>query len=208
MIDFTSVGKNGVIFQYEDIISLSGFNVLNRFREKGIDQVKDKSEVDLVMSYFNRDQYSVADWVQQESSLPIQEYMNSPVMWKPSLLYAYKIIDTAYKSGVKTIMIHSNQYVKSIEDNMKTFTQPVTYIHGDIVPVLKQHPNITYITSLPDNIRKCADSGVPFVLTIVDDFGYVHKIIQDKVDEELRKKNILVFFTSIISGGFIDTFEE
>ena len=201
MIDFSPVGSSGVIIQYEDIIALSGFNVVNHFRHKGI---VDKSDVDLLTSYFNRRNVSVVDWVREESSLPIDEYMNSPIMWKPTMLYAYKIIDTAYKNGIKTLMIHSNKYVKSIEENMKSFQQPVTYIHGDIVPVLKQHPNITYITSHCDNIRKCLDEDVPpFVMTIIDDFGYVADIIQNKVDDQLRKKNILVFFTSIISGGFI-----
>ena len=201
MVDFSLVGSSGVIIQYEDIISLSGFNVVNHFREKGI---VDKSDVDLLTSYFNREKESVADWVREESSLPIDDYMNSPIMWKPSVLYAYKIIDIAYKSGIKTLFIHSNKYVKSIENNMKSFQQPVTYIHGDIVPVLRQHPNITYITSSCANIRKCLDEDVPpFVMTIIDDFGYVADVIQNRLDDQLRKKNILVFFTSIISAGFI-----
>ena len=201
MVDFSLVGSSGVIIQYEDIISLSGFNVVNHFREKGI---VDKSDVDLLTSYFNREKESVADWVREESSLPIDDYMNSPIMWKPSVLYAYKIIDIAYKSGIKTLFIHSNKYVKSIENNMKSFQQPVTYIHGDIVPVLRQHPNITYITSSCVNIRKCLDEDVPpFVMTIIDDFGYVADVIKNRLDDQLRKKNILVFFTSIISAGFI-----
>lgn len=205
MIDFSKFGSNGVIIQYEDVISLYGFNVLYHFmKNNACDALRGKSSMDLMLSYLNREEESIVDWIRNESGLTIDPYMNSPIMWKPSLLYAYRIFDVAYKSGIKQLMIHSNKYVKAIENHIQSFPQSVTYIHGDIVPVLKQYPNVTYITSSPSNIRKCLTSGVPFVLTIIDEFGYVGNIIREGVDKQLRDKNILVFYTGILSGGSID----
>lgn len=202
MIDLSKIGNAGLMIQYEDIVSLSGFNVLKHFRGKHMSDTLDAlSEEDLIVQYINRDIVSTKDWIQREFNLEIDSNMDSPIMWKPNLLYAYKLFDTAYKNGVKTLMIYSNQYNSSIEKYTQTFQLPVQYVYGDIVPVLREHPNITFTTSSPDRIRDCLRANVPFVLTIVDDFVYVGEIIRDKVDQALRNKNIFVFYTGILSAG-------
>jgi hypothetical protein len=202
MIDLSKIGNAGLIIQYEDIVSLYGFNVLKYFKEKHLsDKLDSMSNEDLVLSYINRTTFDVSDWIQQEFNLTIDPNMDSPIMWKPNMLYAYKMFDTAYKNGVTKLTIHSNSYIPSIEKYIQSFQLPVQYTHGDIVPVLKQLPNVTYTTSDPNNIRSCLHADVPFVLTIVDDFVYVSEIIKDKVDDALRKKNIFVFYTGIISAG-------
>lgn len=202
MIDFENVGNAGLMIQYEDVVSLSGYNVLKYFRDKHIsDELNSIPNDDLLLMYFNREIYDVSQWIKTEFDIHVDSNMESMIMWKPNMLYAYKMFDTAYKNGVKQLMIYSNQYNKSIESYLKTFRIPIKYIHGDLVPVLREHPNITFTTSSPIYIRECLQSHVPFVLTIVDDFMYVADIIRDKVDEQLRSQNIITFYTSIISAG-------
>ena len=204
MIDFNNVGNAGLMIQYEDIISLSGYNVLKRFRGRNIntrlDQMTDK---DLLLMYMNRDGYDVSKWIHDEFHLDVNSNMNSEAMWEPNMLYAYKMFDTAYKNGIKTLMVYSDQYNPAIKTHLKSFRIPIEYYHGDLVPVLREHPNITFTTSSPFSVDACLQSNVPFVLTIVDDFMYVADMIQRKVDDRLRAKNILTFYTSIISAGIV-----
>ena len=82
-------------------------------------------------------------------------------------------------------------------------TISVQYLHTDIEQILKSSPNYTFITTNTKVIRECGSYGVPFVLTIVDDFMYMAPIIMDGVADQLRRQNIYVGFTGVLSAGLI-----
>ena len=72
MIDFRDIGKNGLIIQYEDIISMIGFNVARYFRSKGISNKLDSMSVkDVLLSYINRDDENYAVWLKKEFDIDI-----------------------------------------------------------------------------------------------------------------------------------------
>lgn len=207
MIDLSFIGENGMIIQYEDIISMIGYNVASYLKEKNMnDKLNKISKEDIMLSYINRTDEDVDKWLLNNFDIEfnIQDYTESKAALKPNLMYAYRIFSTAYKNGIKKLIIHSefkSDIIKEIID--KTFDVPVEYTYGDIVPVLKNNVNSTYMTSCLRNIKKCLDINIPIALTIVDDYMYVGDIIINKIDEKLREKNIFVCYSGIFSGGFI-----
>lgn len=206
MVDFSFIGKEGLIIQYEDIVSLIGFNVVKYFRSKNVNDKACKMSVeDILLSYFNRTTEDVSTWLKSEFDidLDVKDYLNSVGLLQPNVRYAYKIFDSAYKNGIKNLIIHSNLYSPVIEQFVGAFPFPVKYTHGDIVSVLNNNMNATFITSSPSNIEKCLDVKVPFALTIVDDYMYLADLVTNKFDEKLRKQNVFVLYTSIISAGII-----
>jgi hypothetical protein len=206
MIDFSFIGKEGLIMQYEDIIAMTGFNIVKYFRTKKVNEKACKmSDEDILLSYLNRESEDVTLWLKNEFgiSLDMKDYVESVHVYKPNWLYAYKIFDTAYKNGIRKLIIHSQYNSPAIKNMINTFELPIEYTHGDIVPVLKDNKNVTYMTSLPTNIKRCLEVNQPFALTIVDDFMYVADVIVQKLDEQLRSKNVYVCFTSILSSGLI-----
>ena len=137
-------------------------------------------------------------------NIPYDTMMKSPIACKPNLAYAFKMLQAAHTNGIRNFVIHSNIYSPVIEKIVKGLEIKTTYVHGDIVPVLRSLPNCTYTTSNPDNIRKCMDVQVPFALTIVDDFQYVAPIVLDQpFIDKLREQNVFVQFTGVISAGII-----
>lgn len=208
MIDFSFIGKDGIIIQYEDIVSMIGFNILRYFKLKGFESLKDYDLKQMILDYMNRDEEDYNKWVSDIIQTPIklETYKDSVNAFQPSWLYVYKILFSAYKNGLNKLYIHSNENILFIQtDILPTFNIPsVKYLYGDIVPILNQNPNITYVTSLTSNIKKCLDVDVPFALTIVDDFLYTAPIIEDHIHEKLREKGVYVAFTGITSSGFID----
>ena len=101
--------------------------------------------------------------------------------------------------------IHSNIYSEIIEENIKTTLADfnVKYVYGDIVPILKDKRNFTYLTSDVNNINKCMDVGTPFALTIVDEYGYTNPCALPDYADKLREKGLYVAYTGIISAGII-----
>lgn len=207
MVDLSFIGKEGLIIQYEDIVSLIGFNIMKYFRSKKVNDVVNRMSIqDVLLSYINRESESVPEWIKKTFGIDcdIDDYMESINALQPNMLYSYKVFDSAYKNGVKNLVIHSNKKSEVIEKMLETYQLPIEYTYGDIVPVLKARKNYTYMTSLPSNIYKCLnDVDVPFALTIVDDFMYTADIIINKVDEALRKHGVYVCYTSILSAGII-----
>jgi hypothetical protein len=56
MVDFSFVGKEGIIIQYEDIISMVGFNVIRYLRAKNANEkAMGMSLEDILLSYINRE---------------------------------------------------------------------------------------------------------------------------------------------------------
>ena len=81
---------------------------------------------------------------------------------------------------------------------------PITYVRGDVIPVIKQHPNCTFLTSNTDVIKRLQTESVPpFALTIVDTFIYVAPVVKEEFINSLREKGIFVGFTNILSAGLI-----
>jgi hypothetical protein len=209
MIDFSFVGKDGIIIQFEDVVSMIGFNIVRYFKLKGMESLRDYDLKQMILDYVNREEEDYNKWVSNiiKTDIKLETYIDSINAFQTSWLYAYKIFASAYKNGIKNLMIHSNEEIPFIRDLLPTFNVPsIKYVYGDIVPILNQNPNITYLTSLPSNIRKCLDVDVPFALTIVDDYLYTADVVvQEKVPEKLIEKGIFVAYTGIFSSGFIDT---
>ena len=204
MIDFSNIGQEAFVIQYEDLISLIGLNVVRYIRSKqGL-----PSTDELTHEYCNRTDYDIEKFVREHNVIdcefPITEMYKSPIACRPNLAYAFKIMEAAARNGIRRFVIHSNEYSPAIEKIVNALEVKLTYKHGDIVPVLNALPNCAYTTSDPDNIRKCKDVDAPFALTIVDDFQYVAPFVLDQsFVEELRKRGKYVQFTGVISAGII-----
>ncbi len=206
MVDLGFIGKNGLIIQYEDIISLTGFNIVRYFKSKNVNKkLNDMSVNDILLSYFNRTDYDVSIWLKQEFNIDIniKDYIDSINTFQPNLLYSYKMFKASADNGITKLIVHSDFYSPVIEKFLSTYKIPIEYTYGDIVPVLQSRKNYTYTTSSPVNIKKCLMIDTPFAITIVDDYMYLGDLMNDNTVDELRKKDKYVNFTSVISGGII-----
>lgn len=205
MIDFSFIGQEAFVIQYEELISLTGWNIVEYI-------LNDPSKrEERLLDYLNRDVYDYHDYVQKHTGhdIPCDRMMESRIACAPNLAYAFKMMDAAYRNGIKRLYVHSNMYSSVIERFIHRLEIPTNYVHGDIVPVLHDLPNCTYTTSDPDNIRRCLDVGVPFALTIVDDCPYVGSIITDNtLLKNLEKANVYVQYTGVLSAGFIPHFKR
>lgn len=206
MLDFRDIGKNGLIIQYEDIISMIGFNVARYFRSKGISQKLDSMSVqDILLSYINRDDENYAIWLKKEFDIDINpdEFLSSFLTMQPNLMYSYKVFQKANDEKISNLFIYSNKYSSIAEQSIDSYGfKGIKYINGDISDVLSKHTNYTYITSNIENIKKCELLNVPMVLVICDDYLYTADLFKDKVIDIIKgKSNILLRFTSIISAG-------
>ena len=207
MIDMSFIGKNGFIIQYEDIISLWGYNALLELKEKNL-IVGESSTDSLLLDYFNREIEDPFEYIKQTYHIdfPLNMMYKSRKVLRPNMMYAFKLFSAAYENGIKYLCIHSNMESKIIYDYMKNEmpTIPIHYTHGDIIPVIKQHPNCTFLTSNTNNIRKLLQGDTPpFALTIVDTFMYVSPVVTDSFIKQLREKGVYVGFTNIMSAGLI-----
>ena len=202
MIDFSNIGQNAFIIQYEDLISLMGLNCVRYIFKKQNKSYDDQ----LTLDYLNRTDFDIAKFVKKQTGIdfPYEKMLESKIACQPNLAYAFKMFMAATQHGLKQLYIHSNQYSSIIEKYVNQLEFKVNYVHGDIVPVLHNLVNCTYTTSDPNNIRKCMNVNVPFALTIVDDFQYQYPIVIDqKLIDDLREKNVYVQFTGVISAGII-----
>lgn len=222
MVDFSFIGKEAFVIQYEDLISLVGYNHVMSLAEQ--EEREDQARLDekygqychfaaykfpytreeVMHAYLSRDKFDISGFVKQfmHYDHAIDLIMGRSAV--PNLSYAFKMFNAAYQNGIHQLYIHSNVYSKLIELFIGNLGIPVKYVHGDIIPVLRSLPNCTYTTSVPDNIRKCADVGVPFALTIVDDFPYIREILEDqKLLQQLQDKNVYVQYTGVLSAGFL-----
>lgn len=208
MIDLSFIGKEGLIIEYEDIISLVGMNVINYLIEKDVDKsitVRMSSVEDILNSYINRSEKDISVWLKENfdiDNFDLSRFVNSRAIFKPNIFYAYKLIPAAYINGIKNLYIHS-QYESPVIRKITeySFDVPVEYVHGDIRDVLTDKVNYTYITATPENVRRCLDVDTPLAVTICDDYTSMTPIVQDHVDEELRKKGKFVSYTSVLSAG-------
>lgn len=208
MIDLTEFGRGGMVIQYEDIISMIGFNVAKFFRSKGISEKLDNTSIeDVLLSYINREEYDYSIWMDKEYGIKVNpdELLTSFLTMQPNLLYSYKVFTTSHNEKINSLYIYSNQYSPIAEQATKSYGfDGVKYIHGDIVSFLNEHPNYTYLTSLNENIEKCLTVNSPICLVICEDYLYTSKIVLDKLDQKLKEKgNIILRYTGVISAGII-----
>lgn len=206
MIDLTFIGKEGLVIDYEDIISLVGMNVISYLISKDTENkivVRMSSIEDILNSYIDRPNYDISFWLKEHFGLDfdITRYLNSPAMFKPNALYAYKLLPNAYLNGIKNLYIYSQYESDVIKRNITAFECPVKYVHGDIRDIMKDKVNYTYITANPGNVKKCLDVKAPFALTICDDYMSMAPVVQEHVDDQLRKNGKFVSYTSILSAG-------
>lgn len=209
MIDLTEFGKAGLILQYEDIISMIGFNVAKRFHQQGISKKLDSMSIgDVLLSYVNRTDEDYSIWLENEFGIKInkKEMLTSFLTMQPNLLYSYRVFSTAHIEKVNNLYIYSNDYSPIIEESTKHYGfDGITYIKEDIISFLNNNPNYTYITSSVDNIKRCTDLKAPTCLVICDDYLYISDIFSSKVDKTLEGlDNIILRYTGIISAGIID----
>lgn len=207
MLDFSFVGREGLIIQYEDVISLIGFNVIRYLRTKNANEkAMGMSLEDILLSYINREKENPEIWLKDEFGVDfkVEDYLESINAFQPNWLYSYKVFDAAYKNGVKKLMIYSEFDTPIIKQIIPSFQVPVEYVSGDIVPILKKHPNITLTTASSKTLKRCLETDVPAAITVVDDFLHLAPIVIDKIDEKLKERNKFVCYTSIRSGGFIN----
>lgn len=208
MIDLTFIGKAGLVIEYDDIVSLTGMNIVNYLMEKDKSLKVDagmSSFEDILSSYINRTDKDFSIWIKQLIGLDVKKenFINSYRAFKPNLFYAYKLIPNAYKNGIKDLYIYSQYESDVIREYLKGFEVPVGYVYGDIREVMKDKVNYTYITCDPENVRRCRDIDTPFAVTICDDYMSMAPIVRDHVDEDLRNKGKFVSYTSILNAGGI-----
>jgi len=208
MIDLTFIGKAGLVIEYDDIVSLTGMNIVNYLMEKDKSLKVDagmSSFEDILSSYINRTDKDFSIWIKQLIGLDVkrENFINSYRAFKPNLFYAYKLIPNAYKNGIKDLYIYSQYESEVIREYLKGFEVPVGYVYGDIREVMKDKVNYTYITCDPENVRRCRDIDTPFAVTICDDYMSMAPIVRDHVDEDLRNKGKFVSYTSILNAGGI-----
>ena len=207
MVDLSFIGKNGFIIQYEDIISLWGYNTLLKLKETNLID-RESSTDSLLLDYFNRDIENPFQYINEKYHInfPIDSMYKSPQVLRPNLLYAFKIFSAAYQNGIKQLFVYSNKGSSIIDNYIKNEIPdiPIQYVYGDVVPVIKQHPNCTFLTSNTNIIKRFVDESFPpFALTIVDTFQYVAPVVNESFVETLRGKGVFVGFTDILSAGLI-----
>ena len=206
MVDFRFLGREGLMIEYTDIVSLVGYNIISYLKSKRIsnEKIMGMSDEDILLSYLNRSDFDISKWIKDTFDLEcnVSDYIESEIAYAPNNLYAYKMFTQSNKEKIKNLMIYSDTYSKVIEKYVSAFNIPdLKYVHGDIIPILNERLNITFTTSNPISIQKCKEVKAPLMLTITDDFMYVSDIIESDIVDVLRKSNKIVMFTSISTNG-------
>lgn len=207
MVDFSFVGKDGIIIQYEDIISMIGFNVVRYLRYKEANEKAMRMSLgDILLSYINRENESPETWLKNEFDIDfkVEDYLDSINAFQPNWLYSYKLFDTAYRNGTKKLMIYSVYDIPIIKKILPSYQVPVEFVTGDIASILEKNPNITLMTASTQTLNRCLETDVPAAIVIVDDFLHLAPAVINKIGDKLKERNKYVNYTGIISGGIIN----
>lgn len=207
MVDFSFVGKEGIIIQYEDIISMVGFNVIRYLRAKNANEkAMGMSLEDILLSYINREKESPEIWLKNEFGIDfkVEDYLNSINAFQPNWLYSYKLFDAAYKNGTKKLIVYSIYNIPIIKNILVSYPAPVEFATGDIKSVLEKNINATLMTASTETLNRCLETDVPAAITIVDDFLHLAPAVIGNIGDKLKEKNKYVCYTSIRSGGLIN----
>lgn len=209
MFDLSDIGKAGLIIQYEDIISMIGYNIAKFFHKKGIYNKLDNTSIkDVLLSYINREDENCFVWLNKEYEIKIHpsDVITSFLTMQPNLMYSYRVFRSAHLENLNSLYIYSDIHSSIIEQSTKSYGfKGVEYLNSDIIEFLNHHPNCTYLTSSINNIKRCVDElNAPTCLVICDDYLYISEIFESKIDQKLKDKdNIALRFTSVISAGII-----
>lgn len=209
MVDLSDIGKAGMVIQYEDIVSMIGFNVAKYFYKKGAYEKLDSMSIeDVLLSYINREDEDYSKWLNKEFGIQVKprEMLTSFLTMQPNLLYSYKVFSSSHLENINSLYIYSDMYSPIAEQAAESYGfKGVQYIHGNIIEFLNEHPNFTYLTSSVDNIKRCVDVEAPICLVVCDDYLYTSEIFRSKVDQTLKDKpNVILRFTGVISAGIIN----
>ena len=207
MIDFSFVGTEGIIIQYEDIISMIGFNVIRYLRAKNTNEkAMGMSLEDILLSYINREKEEPEIWLKDQFGLDfkVEDYLDSINAFQPNWLYSYKLFDAAYKNGTKKLMIYSVYNIPIIKKILTSYPAPIEFVSGDIKSVIEKNTNATLMTASTKTLNRCLETEAPAAITIVDDFLHLAPAVIDKIGDKLKEKNKYVCYTSITSGGLIN----
>ena len=211
MIDLRAIGNGGLIIQYEDLISMIGYNVAKQYRGKGISKKLDEANIkEVLISYIDREDEDYVIWLKNEYGIEIPDkniLYQSFLSMQPNLVHSYKIFAAADENKQSGLYIYSDIYSPISEEAVKTYgVSDLKYIHHDLGNFLNENPNMTFITSSIKSIDICInDVKAPTCLVVCDDFTYTMKdMLENKKEEALKEKgNILLRYTSVISAGVI-----
>lgn len=210
MLDLSPIGQEALIIQYEDLISMIGFNVARFFYKQGASNKLDSTSIeDVLKSYLSRPNEDYSIWLKNEYNITIdpKEMLESFAALQPNLLYSYKVFKAAYDQRKVNLFIYSNEYSKIVEQATRSYGfDGVAYIFGDnLEDFLRTHPNCTFMTSSMQSIQKMCNTDVPLCLVLCDDFQYLcDQVIGKDIEKTLRgKPNIMLRYTSVVNAGII-----
>lgn len=209
MFSLGEVGEAGMIIQYEDLISMTGYNVAKQFKSNNLsEKLAGMSIQDVLASYLDREDEDYSIWLRKEFNIDINpdEMLSSFLSMQPNLLYSYKVFQASHKERKDNLYIYSDKYSKIAEECVQSYGfKGVQYIYGDIYKFIKEHPNSTFLTASAKSIDIIKNVDAPICLVICDDYRYtIDHLTKQKLDKELSdKENIFLRYTSVISAGVI-----
>ena len=210
MVDFNDIGKAGLMIQYEDTISMVGFNIAKQFKSNHLSEKLDSMTVQEVLSsYLNREDEDYSVWLKKEFDIDIdpKAMISSFLSMQPNMMYPYRVFPASHNEHQDNLYIYSDIYSPIAEQSLRTYGcgGAVQYIHSDLEKFIKEHPNMTFITSSTKSIDMVRNMNVPICLVVCDDYRYtIDHFVKNKIEKEITKKhNIILRYTSIISGGII-----
>ena len=113
MYDFADVGKAGLMIQYEDTISMVGFNIAKQFKSNHLSEKLDSMTVQEVLSsYLNRENEDYTLWLKKEFNIDIdaKAMLESFLSMQPSVLYPYRVFPASHKEHQDNLYIYSDMY--------------------------------------------------------------------------------------------------
>lgn len=209
MFSLGEVGEAGLIIQYEDLISMTGYNVAKQFRSNNLsEKLVNMSIQDVLASYLDREDEDYSKWLHKEFNIDVDpdSMLSSFLSMQPNLLYSYKVFPASHKERKDNLFIYSDKYSKIAEECIQSYGfKGVQYFYGDIDKFLKEHPNSTFLTASIKSINIVKNTTVPLCLVVCDDYRYTNEyMVTNKLDKELSdKENIILRYTSVISAGVI-----
>ena len=110
MVDFSFIGREGLIIQWDDVIAMIGYNVARYLKSKGYknDKLCEMSNEDILLSYINRPNEDPAIWLKENFDIEfdLSRYKDSIVTWQPNWAYPYRIIKAANDNKLQNLCIY------------------------------------------------------------------------------------------------------
>ena len=116
MVDLSDIGKAGMVIQYEDIVSMIGFNVAKYFYKKGASEKLDSMSIkDVLLSYINREDEDYSKWLNKEFDIQVkpQKMLTSFLTMQPNLMYSYKVFSSSHLENINSSLGNNDDYLAS-----------------------------------------------------------------------------------------------